>query len=72
MPTPLHLFGLVVMENLSSHNRKALVGRFGEKIGGLLWGCFTVHYTLRRSRGHHSTRRLHGQPPGVWRNAHHR
>jgi len=26
----------LVMDNLSSHNRKALVERFGEKIGGLL------------------------------------
>jgi len=35
----------LVMDNLSSHNRKALVDRFGEKIGGLLWQRFTVHYT---------------------------
>jgi len=35
----------LVMDNLSSLNRKALVHRFGEKIGGLLWGRFTVHYT---------------------------
>jgi transposase len=35
----------LVMDNLSSHNRKALVDRLGEKIGGLLWECFTVHYT---------------------------
>ena len=35
----------LVMDNLSSHNRKALVERFGEKIGGLLWERFTVHYT---------------------------
>jgi hypothetical protein len=33
------------MDNLSSHNRKALVDRFGKKIGGLLWERFTVHYT---------------------------
>jgi transposase len=33
------------MDNLSSHHRKALVDRFGEKIGGLLWERFTVHYT---------------------------
>ena len=33
------------MDNLSSHNRKALVKRFGEKMGGLLWERFTVHYT---------------------------
>jgi transposase len=35
----------LVMDNLSTHNRKALVDRFGEKIGGLLWERFTVHYT---------------------------
>jgi len=35
----------LVMDNLSSHNRKALVERFGEKIGSLLWERFTVHYT---------------------------
>jgi transposase len=35
----------LVMDNLSSHKRKALVDRFGEKIGGLLWNRFTVHYT---------------------------
>jgi hypothetical protein len=37
----------LVMDNLSTHRRKALVDRFGEKIGGLLWECFTVHYTPR-------------------------
>jgi transposase len=35
----------LVMDNLSSHSRKALVDRYGEKIGSLLWDCFTVHYT---------------------------
>ena len=35
----------LVMDNLSSHNRKALVDQFGEKIGSLLWERFTVHYT---------------------------
>ena len=35
----------LVMDNLSSHTRKAMVERFGEKIGGLLWDRFTVHYT---------------------------
>ena len=33
------------MDNLSSHNRKTLMDRFGEKIGGLLWERFTVHFT---------------------------
>jgi hypothetical protein len=42
----LHL----VMDNLSSHSRKALVDRFGEKIGGLLWERFTVHYTPKHGR----------------------
>jgi len=35
----------LVMDNLSSHRRTALVNRFGENIGGLLWDRFTVHYT---------------------------
>ena len=35
----------LVMDNLSSHRRKAIVERFGEKIGGWLWNRFTVHYT---------------------------
>src|SRR5665647_418808 len=35
----------LVMDNLSSHRRKAFVERFGEKIGGWLWDRFTVHYT---------------------------
>jgi DDE superfamily endonuclease len=35
----------LVMDNLSSHTRKALVERFGEKAGGWLWQRFTVHYT---------------------------
>jgi len=35
----------LVMDNLSTHRLKALVERFGEKIGGWLWDRFTVHYT---------------------------
>jgi transposase len=35
----------LVMDNLNSHRRKALVDRYGERIGGLLWDRFTVHYT---------------------------
>jgi hypothetical protein len=35
----------LVMDNLSSHTRKALVDRFGEEEGGVLWDRFTVHYT---------------------------
>ena len=35
----------LVMDNLSSHTRNALVDRFGEQPGGALWDRFTVHYT---------------------------
>jgi transposase len=35
----------LVMDNLSSHTRKAVVERFGEKAGSWLWDRFTVHYT---------------------------
>ena len=35
----------LVMDNLSSHKRKALVDRFGETKGSSLWARFTVHYT---------------------------
>jgi hypothetical protein len=33
----------LVMDNLSSHTRKAVVERFGEKAGGWLWDRFSVH-----------------------------
>ena len=35
----------LVMDNLNTHTRKALVQRFGERKGGRLWNRFTVHYT---------------------------
>jgi transposase len=35
----------LVLDNLSSHTRKAVVERYGEKAGGWLWDRFTVHYT---------------------------
>ena len=35
----------LVLDNLSTHSRKALVDRFGEEAGGWLWARFTVHYT---------------------------
>jgi DDE superfamily endonuclease len=35
----------LVMDNLSSHTRKALVDYFGESQGSALWDRFTVHYT---------------------------
>jgi transposase len=35
----------LVMDNLSTHTRKALVQRFGESAGDWLWKRFTVHYT---------------------------
>jgi transposase len=37
----------LVLDNLSSHTRRAVVQRFGEKAGGWLWDRFTVHYTPR-------------------------
>jgi hypothetical protein len=38
----------LVLDNLCSHSRKALVDRFGEQAGRWLWGRFTVHYTLKQ------------------------
>ncbi len=35
----------LVVDNLSTHTRKALTDRFGQKDGGWLWDRFTVHYT---------------------------
>lgn len=35
----------LVMDNLSTHSRKAVVERFGEKIGNWLWKRFTLHFT---------------------------
>ncbi len=35
----------LVMDNLSTHTRKALVERCGEEAGGWLWKRFTAHYT---------------------------
>jgi len=35
----------LVLDNLNTHGRKSLTDRYGEKLGGLLWGRFTVHYT---------------------------
>jgi transposase len=35
----------LVMDNLSSHTRKAVVDRFGAEAGDWLWNRFTVHYT---------------------------
>jgi transposase len=35
----------LVMDNLSTHRRKAVVDRFGEEDGGWLWNRFTIHYT---------------------------
>ena len=37
----------LVMDNLSTHSRKAVVDRFGEKAGDRLWRRFTVHHTPR-------------------------
>jgi len=35
----------LVLDNLSSHSRKAVGERYGEKAGGWLWDRLTVHYT---------------------------
>jgi len=35
----------LILYNLNSHTRKAVVERFGLKTGGWLWDRFTVHYT---------------------------
>ena len=35
----------LIVDNLSTHTRKALTDRFGEMAGGWLWSRFTVHYT---------------------------
>ena len=35
----------LVMDNLNTHCRKSLVDFFGEEFGGMIWDCFTVHYT---------------------------
>ena len=36
------------IDNLNTHGRKSQVKRSGEKLGGLLWNRFTMHYTLNR------------------------
>jgi len=33
----------LVMDNLSTHHRKSVVGLFGEEFGGEIWKRFTVH-----------------------------
>ncbi len=35
----------LVLDNLSTHSRKAVIDRFGEKAGDWLWKRFTVHHT---------------------------
>ena len=35
----------LVLDNLNSHTRKAVVERFGTKAGSWLWKRFTMHYT---------------------------
>jgi transposase len=39
----------LVMDNLSTHTERALIHRFGEKIGRRLWARFTVHYTPKHA-----------------------
>jgi hypothetical protein len=35
----------LVLDNLSSHSRKALTDSFGEQVGDWIWNRFTPHYT---------------------------
>ena len=41
----------LILDNLSSHSRKAVVERFGEQDGGCVWDRFTVHYTPAHGSG---------------------
>lgn len=52
----------LVMDNLSSHTRQAVVDRFGDKAGGGLWNRFTVHYTPK----HGSWLKQHVFPAMPW------
>ena len=40
----------LIIDDLSSHTRQAVVGHFGEEAGGWLWNQFTVHYTPKQGR----------------------
>ena len=35
----------LVLDNLSTHTRKAVVDRFGKPVGNWIWNRFTLHYT---------------------------
>jgi hypothetical protein len=39
----------LVMDNLNTHRRKALVDRYGEQEGDRLWMRFTLHYTPKHA-----------------------
>ena len=39
----------LVMDNLNTHTRKAVVERFGVREGTALWARFTVHYTPKHA-----------------------
>ncbi len=39
----------LVLDNLNTHRRKALVDRYGEADGNRLWQRFTVHYTPKHA-----------------------
>jgi len=41
----------LVLDNLSTHTRKAVVDRYGEKDGDWLWRRFTVHHTPNTEAG---------------------
>lgn len=66
----------LVMDNLSSHTRKAVVERFGKRAGGWLWDRFTVHYTpktwkLAEPSGDRN-QPVKPAVPGATMNSHHR
>lgn len=53
----------LVMDNLSTHTRKALVERFGDTAGTWLWDRFTAHYTpFNKEFEHQSAGRDHYSP----------
>jgi hypothetical protein len=46
----LDIAAAYLMDNRSSHARKAVVDRFGIEAGDWLWNRFTVHYTPKHGR----------------------
>ena len=46
----------LIMDNLSTHSRKSLVGLYGEEFGGMIWDRLTVHYTPKHGSWAESSR----------------